>query len=61
MIKNFIVTIQNDKDAFEIFREEALKKGLIKDDPLPQLHHRYYKKYIKNSPDSLQSSSRYTS
>lgn len=34
-VNSFILTIQNNKEAFDLFREEAIKKGLFKDDPLP--------------------------
>ena len=45
-------TISTNKEAFEMFREEAVKKGLFKEDPLPKVHHRYYNKYIRPSVES---------
>lgn len=34
-VNNFIMSIQGNKEAYDLFREEAVKKGLLKEDPLP--------------------------
>ena len=51
----FLKDIQNNKEALGIFRDEAIKKGIIKESPLPELHHNYYNRYIKPQNDSPRS------
>lgn len=49
-IKDFIETIQNDKLAYEIFRQEAERSGMTWTSPLKQhqrqFQHSYFKEFI---------------
>ena len=50
-VNTFLTTLTENKEAFDMFKEEAIKKGIIKPVPLPQLHHKYYNKYIRIEQD----------
>ncbi|CDW75780.1 UNKNOWN [Stylonychia lemnae] len=55
-IQTFINNISQDKDAFGLFKEQAIRRGILKEDSLPKLHHNYYNKYIR--PNNEQSTAR---
>ena len=54
-ITNFLETLQNNKEAMTLFKEEAIRRGIYKETPLPIVHHTYYSKYIKPSIDGKNS------
>ena len=48
-LARYVNSLQQDsKEAYDIFREQAVKSGLYKSpEPLPKIHLSYYDKYIK--------------
>lgn len=49
-IARYVSTLpQQSKEAYDVFREQALESGLYKlpKEPLPRIHRNYYDKYIR--------------
>ena len=55
-INQFIRDIKRDPSQYEIFKDVAIKKGLLKIEPLTQMQHKYYRDYIR--PNFVPSSTR---
>lgn len=54
---SFITDLKSNRTAFNLFKEEAIKKGIYKNSPLSRMHLDYYDKYIKfktNKEDTIQ-------
>ena len=49
-----MINLKSNKEAFNIFKEQAIRKGIYTSPPLPELHRKYYDHFIKNSFDGKQ-------
>ena len=46
-MEEFIENLSVDEEAFMLFKEKAVKKGIFKEEPLSQMRVKYYDRYIK--------------